>query len=199
MVKKPKESNDIDVEITDEQSEIEDLELEEVEEKSGVKMKKLRDKLKTCEADKMQALEDLQRAKAEFLNARKRLEEERVTDRLRTKMGHAEDLLPLCDSFQMAMQDKETWEKADEAWRKGVEGIHMQLQKLLQSYDVTKISALGEHFDPHRFEAIDTVVVKDKAQVDVVQTVVQEGYEMKAGDKTEIIRPARVITGTSEK
>ena len=196
MVNKSNENDEVDIEITNEDKEIEDIELEEIEEKGADKLKKLRDKLKQCEADKMQVMEDLQRAKAEFLNAKKRIEEEKVRDRLRARIQHAEELLPLCDSFQMAMSNKEVWEKADENWRKGIEGIHTQLQKLLQSYGVSKIEAVGEPFDPHRFEAIDTVPVKDDKQVDIVQSVVQDGYEIKVGDTTEIIRPARVITGT---
>lgn len=195
MVNKSDENNDIEVEVTKEDQAVEDIELEELEEKSGDKMKQLREKLKQAEADKMQALEDLQRAKAEFLNVRKRLEEEKLQDRLRAKMQHAEELLPLCDSFGMAMSNKEVWEKADESWRKGIEGIHMQLQRLLQSYGVSKIEALGEPFDPHRFEALDTETVDNDKEVDTVRKVLQEGYEIKVGDKTEVIRPARVVTG----
>jgi len=189
---------EIKLEITNEENEIDDVELEEIEEKGVDKMKKLRDKLKATEADKMQAMEELQRAKAEFLNARKRLEDERVQDRVRSKMQHAEELLPLADSFQMAMGNTEIWEKADESWRKGVEGIHKQLMKLLQSYNVEKIDALGEAFDPNRFEALDTEIVTDKKEVDTVKKVLQEGYEMKNGDITEVIRPARVVTGALE-
>jgi molecular chaperone GrpE len=109
-----------------------------------------------------------------------------------------EALLPLCDSFQMAMSNKEVWEKADKAWRTGIEGIHMQLQKLLQRNGVQMIEATGKDFDPHRFEAIDTVTVTDQNEVDVVKEVVQEGYEMQVGDAIEVIRPARVITGVLE-
>ena len=177
----------------------EDIDLETEGELAGDKIKKLREKLKTCEAEKMQALEDLQRAKAEFLNARKRLEEDRQADRLRSKIAHASDLLPLCDSFSMAMSNTEVWEKADEQWRKGVEGIYMQLQSLLREYDVSEIKAEGEAFDPHRFEAVDTVAVGDAKQVDVVQQVLQAGYEIKTGETAQVIRPARVVTGTIDK
>lgn len=195
MVKNDNENNEVDIEITNDNIENEDLEIEDIEEKGSDKLKKLREKLKQSETDKMDALEDLQRAKAEFLNARKRLEEEKIQDRARAKVRHVEELLPLCDSFQMAMSNKDVWERADETWRKGIEGIHMQLQKLLQSYNVTKIDALGQTFDPYRFEALDTEEVTDKKQVDTVTKVLQEGYEMKVGDKTEVVRPARVVTG----
>jgi molecular chaperone GrpE len=195
MVNDNENMTDDEVEITNEDSDIEDIELEDVEGKSSAKLKQLREKLKQCEAGRMEVMEDLQRTKAEFLNARKRLEDEKIQDRVRTKLQHAEELLPLCDSFDMAMSNKEVWEKADESWRKGVEGIQKQLLKLLTNYHVTKIEALGQAFDPHRFEALDTQEVTDNKEVDVVQKVLQDGYEMQVGDKTKVVRPARVVTG----
>ncbi len=198
MVNKQDKNDEVDIELTNEDSGFEDVELEDVEEKGSDKLKQLREKLKAAEADKMKAMEDLQRAKAEFLNAKRRLEEEKVHDRLRTKMSCAADLLPLCDSFQMAMSDTEVWEKADKAWRSGMEGINMQLMQLLQSYGVQEIKAEGETFDPMRHEAVGTETVDEKKKQDIVLTVVQNGYEIKSGDKTEIIRPARVTTGVFE-
>lgn len=133
-----------------------------------------------------------------FLNARKRLEEQQITDRLRAKMQHVEELLPLCDSFQMAMNDKAAWEKADGAWRKGIEGIHGQLMRLLDSYGVTAIDPQGEAFDPYRDEAVGTEIVEDEKLVDTVVSVVQRGYEIQVGEKTEVIRHARVTTGVTK-
>jgi molecular chaperone GrpE len=198
MVNKNNENDDIELEITNNNDDTDDVDLEEIEEAGADKIKKIRTKLQACEADKMQAMEDLQRARAEFLNAKRRLEEERVQDKIKITKQHAEDLLPLCDSFQMAMDNKEVWEKADENWRKGVEGIHRQLLKLLSNYQVSKISALGQDFDPYRFEALDTVQVNEESEVDKVQQVLQEGYEMKVGETIEVIRPARVVTGILE-
>jgi molecular chaperone GrpE len=196
MVKNNEDSNEKDVEITNDEPSAEDIEIEDIEAISSDKLKQVKEKLKRCDEEKRQALEDLQRAKAEFLNVRKRLENDREKDRLRAKLQHAEELLPLCDSFEMAMSDKSAWEKADESWRKGVEGIHQQLQKLLQRYHVSTIEADGKSFDPHTMEALDTKEVEDEKQVDVVQSVLQTGYQMKQADTIEIIRPARVVTGT---
>lgn len=197
MVNENNEKIEEDVEITNEDSAPEDLEIEDMEEKSGDKLKQLRDKIVRLEDEKKQLQDELQRAKAEFLNARKRLDEERDRDRVRSRMKHIEELLPLCDSFQMAMSDKEAWEKAEPAWRKGVEGIHTQLMSLLQAYGVTSIHPeTGETFDPHKHEAIGTEEVTDEKLEDTVVTVVQRGYEMQQGDTTEMIRHARVTTGT---
>jgi molecular chaperone GrpE len=197
MVNIDNENDDIEVEITnDEDSEFEDSELEDEEATSKDKQKQLREKLAKCEEEKKKILDESQLTKADFLNARKRLEEDRIRDRVRNRISHMEELLPLCDSFQMAMNDKEAWGKADETWRKGIEGIHSQLIRILDSHGVKSVSPEGEAFDPYKHEAIGTEEVEDKEKQDVVISVVQLGYEITAGEKTEMIRPARVTTGT---
>lgn len=196
MVNMKKNDTDLEVEITnDESSESFETELIEDEVSAEAKAKKLREKLAICEEEKKKYLDDLQLAKADFLNARKRLDEERTRDRIRYKISHVEELLPLCDSFEMAMNDKEAWSKADPSWRTGVEGIYSQLNRLLASYGVTSVSPVGEHFDPYKHEAVGTEEVEDKKLEDVVISVVQLGYEIKSEGKTEMIRPARVTTG----
>jgi len=119
--KKEHNPNQDDIEITNESSEILEPELEDVENTANQKIKTLRDKLKETEAKLMDLREELQRSKADFLNAKRRLEEERLQDRKRTINKHIEKLLPICDSFYLAMLDKEIWAKADERWRQGIE------------------------------------------------------------------------------
>jgi molecular chaperone GrpE len=195
MVNEKNDDYDMEIDVTNEDNG-EDIELLDEELSGADKIKTLRKKLSVCEADKKTILDDAQRSKADFLNARKRLEEDRINDRLRAKKQHIEELLPLCDSFEMAMSNKEAWEKADKAWRSGVEGIYSQLQRLLESYGVTIQNPLGESFSPHKHEALGTEAVSDSTAHDTVVRVIQSGYEITHGDKTDIIRPARVITGT---
>lgn len=95
----------------------------------------------------------------------------------------------------MAMSNKEAWEKTDEIWRKGIEGINNQLMRLLESYDVKVIDPKGTSFDPYRDEAVGTEVVEDEKLVDTIVTVLQRGYELQVDDTTEVIRHARVTTG----
>jgi len=192
--KHDKDQNDFE-EITDENIESKEFELEEVEELSNNKLKDLREKIARLDTEKKELLEESHRARAEFLNARKRLEEERVQDRKRAQRQHAEELLPLCDSFQMAMGNTEVWEKADKAWRTGVEGINMQLMNILNSYGVKAVDPTGEAFDPQKHEAVGTEDVEDENLVDTVISVVQKGYEMTQDGDTYMIRPARVTTG----
>jgi molecular chaperone GrpE len=193
------DETEIEVETTnDEDIDLEETELIDLEEKSGDRIKKLREKLSHCEDEKKQLQDDLQRTRADFLNARKRLEEERARDRIRHRKEHVEELLPLCDSFEMAMSNKDVWEKADEIWRKGIEGISNQLMRLLNSYGVKVIEPKGEPFDPYRDEAVGTEVVGDEKLVDTVVSVLQRGYEIQVGETTEVIRHARVTIGRLE-
>jgi len=190
------DEHDKEIEITDDENfEIEEPELVDIEEKSDDKLKKMREKLAHCEEEKKQILDESQRARADFLNAKKRLEEERSKDKLRYQKQHVMELLPLCDSFQMAMSDTEAWEKADKAWRIGMEGIHTQLMGLLERYKVKSFDPKGEPFNPHKHEAVGMETVEDETLKDTVISVVQRGYEIQNGDTHEIIRPARVTTG----
>ncbi len=203
MVNKKHENEhieDTDIEITNEKLDINDeVEVEEAEEHQADTIKKLKAKLKEAEEAKREALEDMQRAKADFLNARRRLEEERLRDRERSTISHIEDLIPLCDSFEMAMSNKDAWEKTDAIWRKGVEGIYAQLSSILASNRVEAVSPQGEHFDPTKHEALSTASVAKAEENDTIVNVIQKGYVLKKADgNTEVIRPARVIIGHFE-
>jgi molecular chaperone GrpE len=195
MVKNNDEKQDKNEEITDVEVQAEETELEEIEELNTDKIKDLREKIKRLQDEKREILEESQRSKAEFLNAKKRIEEEKRQEKKRLQRKHAEELLPLCDSFQMAMSNTEVWEKADKAWRTGIEGINMQLLNILSSYGVSTIEPAGEPFDPNKHEAIGTEEVTDEKLQDAVVSVVQRGYEITQDGDTHLLRPARVTTG----
>ncbi len=188
--------DDVDFDI-EKESEIEgeELELSDEEATGAQKHKQLRQKLTKCDEEKRKIMENAAREKADFLNARKRLEGERTLDKVRFTKKHIEALLPLADSFEMARADKEAWEKADENWRKGIEGIHTQLKQLLESYGVSEIAADKTLFDPHKHEAIGMSEVTKKDLHDTVTNVLQKGYQIDVNGTMEVIRPARVTTG----
>lgn len=192
-----KDFSEDEIEITDEDhhEEHDDIELADEEATGANKLKQLRQKIARLDEEKRQIMEEAARERADFMNARKRLEGERALDKVRYTKKHIEAILPLADSFEMARANKEAWEKADENWRKGIEGIHTQLSKLIESYGVTVIDPVGQDFDPYKHEAIGMTPVDDKALDHKVVNVLQKGYEIKVDDKMEVIRPARVTTG----
>lgn len=169
-----------DDEIIDEDTTDTDVSLEDEESQSSDKIKQLRAKLKESEEARVKLLEEFQGAKAEFLNARKRLESQKNVDIERATIRHIEDILPLADSFEMAMKDP-AWADADEVWRKGVEGIYAQLQNILKSNGVSAIDAQGATFNPHEHEALT-------GEGETVTEVYQKGYKL----RDTVIRPAKV-------
>lgn len=185
--------DDIDLEVTDTHND--EPELEEIEEHSESKIKQLRKKLKDAEEAKQRAQEELQRTKADYLNAKRRLEEDTQRRIERVTIAHIEKLLPLYDSFHMAMADVATWEKADETWRKGVEGIFSQLKSIFDQNNVTAVDPTGEMFDPHQHEALSNIQVTDPNQQDRIISVIQLGFVRNTHEHTEVIRPARVAVG----
>jgi molecular chaperone GrpE len=156
--------------------------------------KQTSDTVSELEATITRLQEEAARIKADFLNARRRLEDDRERDAVRLQITFIRSLLPLCDSFQMAMQDV-AWHNADGAWKKGIEGIYAQLQTILKQYNVSTIEPAGEPFDHHLHEAVGMEPTTNPDQQDMVMSVLQSGYELTEGETKHLIRPARVTTG----
>ncbi len=178
--------------VTDIDFEPEDTELEDEELLSKDKLKSLRDKLKLSEEERKKCQDDLQRMKADFLNSRKRLEEQLARDKERATDKLIVELLTLADSFDMAMLDKELWGGMDTRLKTGIEAIQAKLSSILISNNITTISPEGEMFDPNEHEAVSNSPVTDDGDIDKIIAVLQRGYKR----NNDIIRPARVVVGT---
>lgn len=186
-------NNDIEIETNTDTDEIYtgDSEIVEEEQATAEKMKKLRQKLAICENDKMSAMEELQRAKADFLNARKRLDDEKIRDRERSIINQIEDLLPLCDSFEFALADIH-FSEAPENLQKGIRGIQSQLLSILKSHNVETLGIVGEEFNPNEHEAVENIEVTNQSEDHKIAKVIQKGYKL----NNNLIRPARVAVNT---
>jgi len=189
------EENEDIIETINEDFVNEDISPEDTEVRLEDKLKQLKQKLSHTEEEVKTLREELARNKADYLNARKRLEDEREQDKERNVVRHAEKLLPLYDSFYLAMLDKEAWGKADAMWRKGVEGIFNQLVGILSGYSITAFDPTEEKFDPAKHEALTNVTVDDKAKHNQILSTIQVGFVIKNGDTEKVIRPARVTVG----
>lgn len=154
----------------------------------GSLVKKLRDKIKKLEQEKQEYLTGWQKERADGVNLKKRLEEEKKEHTKFAKEDIATELISVLDSFDSAFKNKEAWEKVDENWRKGIEYIHAQLINVLSNHGVSVISPLGEKFNPERDEAIENVVVKDEKEDNKIVEVVGNGYKL----QDKIIRAPKV-------
>jgi molecular chaperone GrpE len=185
--------NDIDITNNTDELANDEPELIETEERCEDKIKILRIKLHEAEEKQRLYHDELQRAKADFLNAKRRLEDEKKRDKERSQEQVIERILPLCDSFVLAMHDSTTWEKADETWRRGIEGIYSQLKNFLQYYGVEEINPTGQLFNPQQHEALSIERTNDETSHNRITAVMQFGYKRTVGETVIIMRPARVV------
>ena len=183
--------DDADEIVVENETPQDDIELDEEEGILSDKLKLLKQKLSACEEEKRGHLEELQRTRADFLNSKRRIEEQAQREKERAKDKILIELLTLVDSFDTAMADKEVWESVDVKWRSGIEAIQSKLQSILTAQYITPIDSVGKQFNPEEHEAVSSTQVDD-AHVDTVIAVLQKGF--KRGDT--IIRPARVVVGT---
>ncbi|MDO8560644.1 MAG: nucleotide exchange factor GrpE [bacterium] len=146
------------------------------------KVKKLKDELKKCDAEKKDYLDGWQRAKADHINYRKD-EGKRFEDMARfVTAGFADDILPVLDSFDLALSHGFSSEA-----QKGVLMIRAQFGDVLKRRGVTEIKVeAGEEFNPARHESIGEV--ESEYPEGRVAEAVQKGYFI--GER--VLRPVRV-------
>ncbi len=190
-----KKDSHIEEEIISEEeniAEIDDIDLETEDESSKDKIKILREKLMASEEERRKCMDDLQRVRADFLNSKRRLEEQFARDKERATDKILFELLTLIDSFDTAMIDKELWGTIDEKWRVGVEAIHSKLLSILKGNNVEQFDPAGLPFNPEEHEAVGNIPVTEESQDEAVVAVLQKGFKR----NDSIIRPAKVIVGT---
>lgn len=188
ILDKPEEEEVLEP-IVEDDVEFEELDWVGDEKKDKEKLKKMRDDLKKSQAESKEHLTALQRARADYVNLKRELDEVRDTTKKKTTEKVLADFLPVLDSFDMAMGNTAAWEAVDKNWRVGVEYIYSQLKTALENNGVTAIDAVGVDFDHNIHESIETKETDDAGLDHKIEKIVQKGYKM--GDK--IIRAARVV------
>ena len=122
---------------------------------------------------------------AELKNFQQRTREQYSSQSVQVKRQLLEPLLQLADNFQAIVAHMPI-ELKDNAWAQGVLHVARQFEQVLTDYQLKKIGAAGEVFDPTKHEAVEHVP-GDTASGAVVE-VVQVGYQL---DDT-VMRPAKV-------
>ena len=129
--------------------------------------------------------EDLKRVQAEFMNYRRRQEEERGQILDLAKQDVVLQILPILDNVHRALGHLPEGLKAN-AWAQGVERVAKQAEDILLTLDVRRFTSVGQPFDHNLHEAI-----AHEGEGDTVIEELQPGYRM--GDK--VIRHALVRVG----
>jgi molecular chaperone GrpE len=127
----------------------------------------------------------LLRKSAEFDNYRKRTERDRQSLSEAITAGVIEDLLPLMDDLERALQ-VEASEEA-QPYRLGVELIQRQLAEIIRKRGVTPIEALGADFDPNYHQAVSYEPAEGRRDGEVIEEF-RRGYMI--GDR--LLRPSMV-------
>ena len=135
-------------------------------------------------------LDRLARLQAEFENARKRAERERVEFRDYATGSVVEQFLPVLDNFELALKSNGTAEQL----RSGVELIVKQMEDVLRQLQVTPIPAVGEAFDPRVHEALGSVERDDLPDQHVAEEI-RRGYKL----RERLLRPALVRVASNPK
>jgi len=134
-------------------------------------------------SERDQLLDRLARMQAEFDNARKRAERERVEFRDIATGNVVDQFLPVIDNFQLALS---ATSNADQL-RSGVALIVKQMEETLQKLQVSVIPSVGQPFDPRVHEALGSVERDDIPDQHVADEI-RRGYRL----RDRLLRPALV-------
>ena len=125
-------------------------------------------------AELVQLKDKYLRTLAEYENFRKRSEKEKAQMFELGAKSIIEQLLPVVDNFERALEHIPEEEK-ENSFAKGVEGIYKQIQKMFSDCDIQAIEAVGQKFNPALHNAVMTEEEGD-AEEDTVTADLQKGY-----------------------
>ncbi len=130
------------------------------------------------------------RALADYENLKKQMSVELDLSKKRICISFAEDLLPVMDNFDQAVNHQpESSQLSNEMknWLQGIVYIKKQFEEVFESLGAKKIKVDGI-FDPDLHEAVGTESIKDQDENQIIKEI-QTGWKI----EDRVIRPARVI------
>lgn len=152
--------------------------------KKESKKDKKNDELKQLQEKLESQKESYMRLAAEYDNYRKRTANEKLSIYDDATAKAVEELLPVADSMQMALQ---SLADAPDEVKKGIELVNQQLEKSFEKLKITSFGEVGDDFDPQLHNAVSKVENEELGE-NQIASVFQKGY--KIGDK--VIRHAMV-------
>ena len=128
-------------------------------------------------------LDTTRRLQADFENYRKRVLREQTALVDRATEGLIEQLLPVLDSFELAVANLD--DTVDEKVRKGIELAFAELTGVLERAGLERVKAAGAPFDPKEHDA----VLQDEGDGEPhVAEVLRNGWKLNG----RVVRPAMV-------
>ncbi|MFH0852146.1 MAG: nucleotide exchange factor GrpE [bacterium] len=149
---------------------------EDTNEDARAVLEKLRKKLKECHEEKQKYLDGWQRSQADFVNFRRRQEEQMAEWSKTLGESLLKDILPALDSLDAAIGAN----PEDE----GLKTFLNQIRSILKKHGLEEIKAVGEKFNPEFYEGVEC----EEGGGEIVSEEIQKGYMLNG----KVIRPAKV-------
>ena len=168
-------------------------ELKEKKSKEEKKIKELEDELAKLKVDVDHWKNEYYRAYADTKNLRNNLEKEHSDIIKYRAMGFIEDLLPVLDSFHMALANEPTSQELKN-YLVGFQFVYRNLVSVLENEGVKEIAPnIGDKFSDKTLNAVD--VTEQEGEENIITKVYAKGYELHG----RLIRPAQVSVSKNKK
>ncbi|WP_046029429.1 nucleotide exchange factor GrpE [Vibrio vulnificus] len=165
-----------------------DIEWNEEADESAAKIAELEAALLASEARVKEQQDSVLRAKAEVENMRRRTEQEIDKVRKYALNRFAEELLPVIDNLERAIQAADAESEAVKPLLEGVELTHKTFVDVVSKFGLKEINPEGQPFNPEWHQAMSIQESPDH-ESNTVMFVMQKGYELNG----RVIRPAMVM------
>lgn len=128
------------------------------------------------------------RALADYQNLLKQTAREKEEFGQFARINFLHEILPVYDNLKISLQHFND-DTDQSSWAEGIKHIVKQFKDILENMGVVEIKTIGEKFDHHLMEAVDSEETKDKKQDGMVAREVKAGYRLNG----KIVVPARVV------
>ena len=149
-------------------------------------VEELEARIATKDTELQQLLGKYRAASDEFDQARARLRKEVSKDVERGRRSLISSFLEVLDNLDRALESATG--RADDPLVQGVSIVRQQFLTTLEGLGVSRMSPLGQPFDPSRHEAVTTVSATEEAPAGTVVGIIRPGYLI----NEDVLRPAQV-------
>ena len=143
-------------------------------------LKKIKEQLRTCEKERGEYLAGWQRAKADFVNAKRQEEKERAAVIDYAKELVLYDILEIADNLEMALIHQE---------EPGIRSIYQKLISIFGRHGLKLMEAKPDDpFDPAFHLSLEGVPTEDESKEHKIHSIVKNGYIL----ENKVVRPTHV-------
>ena len=133
-----------------------------------------------------------QRAQADLVNYRRRIETEQQSALVRNQQRIVLRFVDVIDQLTVALKS-DSLDEVDTGWLEGINAIHKKFLSELYFEGFEQFDSLGEEFDPRKHEALLSSITAD-SEPNTVIAVLRPGYTHNG----EVVRPAQVEIAVAE-